>query len=70
MDRPSKGEPPHEKGHLVLVGLPTVAQVRVRDKLCLRTVEDAVRLPEKNLVATYSNGRNNQVRTERGALDE
>ena len=70
MDRPSKGEPPHEKGHLVLAGLSAVAEARVRHKLCLRTMEDAVRLLEKNLVATHSNGRNNQVRAERGAPDE
>ena len=70
MDSPSKREPPYEKGHLVLAGLSAVAEARVWHKLCLCTLEDAVWLLEKNLVATHSNGRNNQVRAERGASDE
>ena len=70
MDRQSKREPSNEERYLVSVGLPIVAKVRIRDRLPVLPVEVAGGVLEKNMVATDSHGRNNQIGAKGGATDE
>ena len=55
---------------MVFVGLPVVAQVGIRNRLCFLVMEVVRSLLEEDMVAANTDGRNNQIGAEGRETDE